>query len=523
MSGTTALRSVAQSLTRDQPVAPALSDNAVLALLVLFTLILHALAIRHYGFFRDELYYIACSNHLAWGYIDQPPMVAGIAWLSRHILGNSLLAIRVFPAVAGAASVLLVGLFARSLGGGRFAQFLAATAIVFAPACLAFSAFYSMNAFEPLFWLGCAWIALRIFQGASPRLWLAFGLLSGLGIENKHTMIVFGFALVCGIVFSGQSRQLKSPYFWLGGLLALLIFLPNLHWEIVHRFPQIEVVRNAQIYKNEQISVGRFLFEQALFIQPLTYLLCLAGLIWLFFSKEGKRYSFLGWTYLVVLAVFVLLHGKSYYVLPIYPILVAVGAVASERFAQRPALRTAIVALLLIGGLIALPLGLPILPVGLFLRYLRVVPYGRVKTERDATAALPQLYADMFGWDKLAKQVAAVYDSLPKDERPSCAIAAGNYGEAAAIDYYGPALGLPQAISGHNSYYDWGPHNYSGSCVILFGERSKELTQYFGDVRRVATISNPQGMPTEQDVPVFLCHKPVTPLTELWPHFRLII
>ncbi|HTV59840.1 MAG TPA: glycosyltransferase family 39 protein [Verrucomicrobiae bacterium] len=523
MSETTAPPSAAEPAPRAQPGTVVFSANAILAMLTALAIVLHALAIRNYGFFRDELYYMACGRHLAWGYVDQPPLVALIAWISHRVFGNSLAAIRVFPALAGAATVCLTGLFARELGGNRFSQFLAAMAVLFAPACLAFTGFFSMNAFEPLFWLGCAWIAVRIAGGASPRLWILFGAIAGVGVENKHTMIVFGFALVCGLMLAGQARLFKSPWFWLGGCVAFLIFLPNLHWEIVHGFPQIEVVRNAQKFKNEKVGAGLFLFDQALFVQPLTYLLCLTGIAWVFLEKEGKRFVFLAWTYFVILAVFIALDGKSYYVVPADPILIALGAVAFGRIVSKPAFRGALVALILAGGLIALPLGLPILPVPLFLRYLRVVPYGTVKTERDATVALPQLYADMFGWENIADRIAEVYNALPANERPGCAIAAGNYGEAGAIDYYGPALGLPPAISGHNSYYDWGPRNYSGDCVILFGERSTELTQYFREVERVGTVSNPHSMPSERNVPIYLCHKPIAPLAELWPHFRMII
>lgn len=523
MIDSTALPSAAESVRDSKSIAAALKDNAALVFATILALLFHALAIRNYGFFRDELYYIACSHHLAWGYIDQPPLVALIAWVSRHLFGNSLVAIRVFPALAGAASVFLTGLFAREIGGARFAQFLAACAILFAPICLAFTSFYSMNAFEPLFWLVCAWIVVRILQGGSPRLWLLFGLIAGIGIENKHTMIVFGFAIACGLILSGNLAVFKSSWFWLGGLVAFLAFLPNLHWEVVHGFPQIEVVRNAQLYKNEKIGPSGFLFDQSLFVQPLTFLLCVAGVLWMFLTREGKRYSFLAWSYLIVLVIFIVLDGKSYYVVPIYPIIIAAGAVAFEQIVKRPALRTAYVALIIIGGLIALPLGLPILPVNLFLEYLHIVPYGTVKTERDATVALPQLYADMFGWENLAKQVAIVYDSLPKDEHAGCAIAAGNYGEAGAIDYYGPALGLPPAISGHNSYYDWGPRNYSGACVILVGERSKYLSQFFGEVHLAATVTNSYVMPSERNVPIYICHNPVEPLAQLWPHFRMII
>jgi len=250
--------------------------------------------------------------------------------------------------------------------------------------------------------------------------------------------------------------------------------------------------------------------------------------VWCFFAPDGKRFRLLGWSWLIVLAVFVILRGKSYYVVPVYPLLMAAGGVAIESFAaarSRRWLQTALPALLAFGGLAALPFGVPVLSLDAFLRYSRALPLTKLaQTERDSAAAdLPQLYADMFGWDNIATTIAGVYRSLPPEERAGCAIAAGNYGEAGAIDYYGPALGLPKAISGHNSYFDWGPRGYSGSCVILFGERATELTALFGDVQRVATITTPHAMPSEREVPVYLCRNPRAPLAVLWPRFRMII
>jgi 4-amino-4-deoxy-L-arabinose transferase-like glycosyltransferase len=313
-------------LTQDGPLIPELWREASLGAPVLLglaavKLLIQFAGINHYGFFRDELYYMACGEHLAWGYVDQPPLIACVAWAARHLFGNSLLAVRLFPALAGAAVVWLTGLMARELGGGKLAQFLAATAILFAPANLAFDSFLSMNAFEPLFWLLCAWLVVLIIKGASPKLWLVFGVVAGIGLENKHSMLVFGFALTAGLILSGQVRLFRSKWIWVAALVAFVLFLPNLIWEAHHGWPQIEVVRNAQRFKNVEISPFRFVVEQILFLHPLELPVWLGGLAWYFGAREGKRFRFLGWTYLIVLGIFIFMNGKSYYPLPIYPLL----------------------------------------------------------------------------------------------------------------------------------------------------------------------------------------------------------
>ncbi len=503
------------------------SATALLLGLAIAKLLLQFAGINHYGFFRDELYYMACGEHLAWGYVDQPPLIALIAWFARHVFGHSIFGLRLLPAIAGAAVVFLTGVFSGELGGGRFAQLLSATAILLAPAYLAFDSFFSMNAFEPLFWLVCALMAVRIVNGASSKWWIAFGAVAGIGLENKHTMLVFSFALVAGLLLAGEWRIFHSKWIWIGGLIALAIFLPNLVWEARHGWPQIEVVRNAQQFKNVQVGVLEFLFEQVLFLHPLSIPVWLGGLTWLLSSKEGKRFRFLGFAYLIVLGIFIALGGKTYYVLPIYPVLMAAGGVALERFAQSglvaKRMAFAYPVLLILGGLVTVPFGVPLLPVDTFLRFSQALPYASVKTERDATVPLPQLYADMFGWENMATTVSSVYHNLPAGDQADCAILGGNYGEAGAIDYYGPKLGLPKAISGHNSYFYWGPRNYSGGCVILFGEGSGEFKKLFGDVQQVATITNSYAMPGEQNVPVYVCRKPSAPLAELWPRFKMII
>lgn len=504
---------------------PVVSTTAIVASFVAVKLAIQFAGIRNYGFFRDELYYLACGQHLAWGYIDQPPLIAAVAWLARHLFGDSIAGVRLFPVLAGAAIVAFTALLARELDGGPFAQSLAALTVVFAPAYLAFDGFLSMNAFEPLFWLLCAWLVVRIAKGQSPKLWLAFGVVAGIGLENKHTMLAFGFAVVVGLILTGKTHLLMSRWAWLAAGIALLIFAPNLIWEARHGWPQIEVVRNAREFKNVAVSPWRFIGEQILFLDPLAFPVWLGGLIWLLVTPGGKRFRFLAFAYFVVMAVVMAFGEKTYYPLPAYPMIIAAGGVAFERIGGPGGrlFRKVVPSLVVAGGLAGLPLAVPVLPLQMLLSYSQALPFTQVKTERDSTAQLSQLYGDMLPWQNISARVAAVYHALPAAERSNCAILGGNYGEAGAIDYYGPSLGLPRAISGHNSYFDWGPRNYTGACVIIFGERAAQYTQYFGDVHLVDTIFNSDAMPAEQAVQVFVCRKPIAPLSEIWPHFRMII
>ncbi len=345
----------------------ALTATAILAGLAAIKLIAQFAGVARYGFFRDELYYMACGQHLAWGYVDQPPLIALVAWFERHAFGNSLVSIRLLPVLTGAVVVFLTGILARELGAKRYGQFLAASAILWAPAYFAFDSFLSMNAFEPFFWLLGAWIVVRIVKGASPKWWLAFGAVAGIGLENKHTMLVFGFALIAGLSLAGQWRLLLSKWVLIGGAIALVLFFPNLLWEARHGWPQIEVVRNAQLYKNIPISPLRFLSDQILFLSPIALPVWAGGLAWLLFAPKGKPFRFLGVAYVIVLAVFIVLDGKSYYLLPAYPILMAAGGVAIEDLVEVKRwrwLRTTLPTLLVIAGLVALPFGVPVLPVG---------------------------------------------------------------------------------------------------------------------------------------------------------------
>ena len=255
------------------------------AVIAAIKLLLHLYAGRHYGYFVDELYYLACSRHLDWGYVDQPPLIAVITWVARFLLGQSLPAIRFFPAVAGAAEVALTALIARELGGGRFAQVLSATSVLVAPGILGGDSLLTMNAFEPLFWMGCAYLVVRIIKTGNQRLWVCFGVIAGVGVENKYSMAMFAAGLVLGLLLASEWRLLANHWVWIGGAIALLIFVPNLLWNIQHHFPFLELQANIRRSgRNVPLGSVKFLVEEILTLHPLTLPIWLGGLWFFFFT-----------------------------------------------------------------------------------------------------------------------------------------------------------------------------------------------------------------------------------------------
>ena len=499
------------------------SDATLVASLAAAVCFLHFLVNGRYGYFRDELYYAACGEHLAWGYVDHAPLVALVARFSRWLLGDSLFALRFFPALASAAKVLLTGWMVRELGGRRFALILATTTAFMAPIYLTFDNFLSMNAFEPVFWMLCAALTMRIVHRGDARLWLLFGLVAGLGLLNKHSMLFFGFGLFLGLLLTPGRRFFRERWIWLGGLLAFAIFLPNLLWEARYGWPTVEFLRGAVETKNALVTPFQFILQQTFLIHPLAAPICLAGLYFFLRARDAKPYRFLGWTYLFVLAQLLILKGKIYYLAPIYPMLFAAGAVGIEtRFRERhwSWMKPVILVPLVVGGIVAAPLALPLLPVEAMAAYSRFWNVGEVKVEKGELGKLPQLWADMFGWENQVATIARVYRSLPPEEQARCALLAGNYGEAGAIDYLGRAYGLPKAISGINNYYLWGPRNYTGEVVISVGIPLEQLQELFGQVEQAALIVHEYAVPEESNLPVYVCRKPKRPLPQAWPKLK---
>ena len=500
-----------------------LGSGVAVFVLALIKVAVHLYTGRRYGFFVDELYYLDCARHLAWGYVDQPPLVAALAWFERTFLGDSLLAVRSPTILAGAAEVVLTGLIARELGGGRFAQFLSALCVLVAPGILSIDHFFSMNSFEPLFWMGCAWLLIRIVRTGRAHLWLWFGLVAGLGLENKYSMGLFAFALLAGLLLSGQYRLFASRWFWIGGVIALLIFLPNLLWNVVHHFPFLELQQNIKRSgRDVALSPLGFLQQEQLAMLPLSLPIWLGGIAYFFFSPSGRAYRFLGWAWIITAAVIIVLSPRIYYLFPAFPVAFAGGAVLWEQLLRRRSfviLKAVWVTAMILMAAALSPIVIPVLSPEDFIQYSKVTHQQQPRIENNKLGPLPQLFADQFGWPEMAATVASVYHSLPADVQPRTAIFAQSYGQAGAIDFFGPRLGLPPAISGHQSLYLWGPRDYTGESMIVLGDRREHLEKIFTSVRWMAKINHPYAMPYN-NVDIYYCQGLKQPLAQFWPQVK---
>jgi hypothetical protein len=502
------------------------------ALIALVYFALHMATATRYGYFRDVLYYLACSEHLDWGYVDQPPLIALLAWIARHTFGTSLRGLLFWPAIAGCARILLTAAFARELGGRRFGTALAAMLAATPGVWYVIDHQFAMNALEPLFWTGIAFVILRMIKTDNPKLWLTFGAIAGLGLENKYSIVAFAFALLAGLLLTAQRKLLFSPWLFAGGGVALLIFLPNLLWNVQHHWPFLELMHNIRASGRDVVlSPLAFVGQQILIMTPPSLPFWLGGLLFYLLSREAKPYRALGWAFLITITFFLLAHGKNYYSAPAYPIVLAAGGtvlerlLASARFDAHPRLRTTLQVgaflWLTVGILPLMPVTLPVLPIDTYLRYQQHLPFEVPRSEHGHMgAALPQHYADEFGWPEMVAATARVYRSLPEAERTKAAIYANNYGEAGAIDFFGAQYGLPKAICPHQSYYLWGPRDYSGQIMILVGSaNADDAKPFFDSVEPVAALDNPYAIPHENR-PILLCRGLKTNLRDLWPQLK---
>ena len=488
----------------------------LLKLVLQFVLTLWTLHLG-YGYFRDEFYYIACGRHLAWGYVDHGPIVALQARLSEWLFGDSVFAIRILSAAAGAVTVFLTGILTWAMGGERPAQALAMFSVIVCPQFIGVDGFLSMNSFEPVFWMACVLALLLLLRGGSERLWWSiFGVAAGVGLLNKPSMAFFLLAVGAGLLFTSKRRVLFSRWALFGISLLILIALPNLLWQLQNQWPTLEFLRNgAREHKNIVLGPLRFFLAQFAIMQPLNSLIWIPGIVSLLRARSIRDGRWLGIAYLLFYALMFLLHAKDYYLAPIYPALFAAGGVAWERrFAsstrvmrQRIAAFPLFESLLLTTSLILLPMSSPVLRPAAWVRYTTALHLHGDRMETFATGPLPQFYADRFGWRHEVVIVAHAYQELsPQDQQRVC-IFASNYGEAGAIDLLGRRWGLhlPPAISGQNNYWLWGIHGCDPNLVIaVIADSPTEVLRKYRSVTIVGVMNTPYAMPFERQRNIYL-------------------
>jgi len=467
-------------------------------------LALHLATNAQYDFHRDSLYYMDSARHPAWGYVDYPPVTPMIARFSLWVFGVSVWGLRFWPSLAGALMVVLTALIARELGGGRPARLLAAVGAATSLVLLGANWLFQTVTFDQVVWLCAFWVAARIVRTNGVRLWLGLGLVLGIGLETKYTVIGLIAGLAVGTFLTPLRRQLATPWPWLGAGLCLLLFLPNLLWQAGNDWPSIQYTFNHKSAQSLDFSPLTFLTQQLALIGPLAIPLWLLGLYWLLATPATRA---LGIAALVPLVVFLFV-GKSYYVGPLHPILIAAGSCALEQrtLSRRRWLRPAAAAALVLQAVVLLPLTLPVLPEAAMARS----PLASIRTDFAATV----------GWHDYVAQVSEVYAALPPAEKGSAVILTNNYGEAGAVNTYGRALGLPTAVSGELSYYYWRPASLSGP-VIAVNLDPALLASLFQTCTQMGTITNSYGLHNEEyGAPIFVCRSPRLPLDQLWPRLK---
>ena len=483
-----------------------LAVATVLAIAAAFCALELAVAAR-YGIHRDELYFLACARHLAWGYVDQPPFVPAVARLSVDLFGTSAVALRILPMLSGGATVVLAAVMARDLGGSRRAQVVAALAAATSAQVLAADHLLSTASFDLFFWAAISTLFVRLLRTDDRRLWVAIGAVAGVGLMNKYNVAFLLLGMGLGVLLSGRGRILASRWLVLGAVAALVIFLPNLIWNAQHHWAALTMLRDLK-RENSTLSASiQFIPSQFLVVGPFLVAVWVGGVRRLLRHAWARPVAI---AYLVLLVLDTVTGAKSYYLGGIYFVLFAGGGIwADERLLRRGTGMRTLATWIVVGGVVALPLSLPVLPV-------TTLPSGdwESKINKDLSATV--------GWPRVVSQIAGVVATLPAPERAHVVVFTGDYGAAGAVDLYGRRFGLPRAISGHNTYWIWGPRGATdGATTIAVNLDRDYLLTIFSSVTPAGTVDTGHGVWTEErGDPIFVCRGQRVSWAAAWPAAR---
>ena len=487
-----------------------LADTNILWLLGFALFLLHMFTNHQYGFHQDELVVLDNATHLDWGFVEYPPLTPFLARVELELFGLSLVSARTFAALAHSLVLILTGFMAHELGGGRRTQIVAAVAAAIAPIALIQGSLIQYVTFDFLWSVLIAYLVIRLLRSGDPRWWLPIGAVIGLGMMTKYTMVMFVAGLVGGILLTDARRYLRSPWLWGGVAFSLLIFLPNLIWQVQHNFISLEFLSSIHA---RDVEIGRadgYLIEQFLFCANIVAIpLWIAGLYYYFFSEDGKRFRLIGWMYVIPFLIYLITRGRSYYLAPAYPMLIAAGAVIWERWLESPApnrvhsiFRPTWTALV-IGGLVSGALALPIAPIN--------SPLWNITSEVHDT------FTEQIGWHEMIATVASIHADLPEEEKARAGILTAENDEAAALNLFGAEYGLPRAISGSDTFWLRGYGDPPPETLIVVGFSQEDVASVPAQCQVAGTITNPYGVDNDLRHPpdIFVCRD----LRISWPEF----
>jgi 4-amino-4-deoxy-L-arabinose transferase-like glycosyltransferase len=475
-----------------------------------------------YGVFIDEFYYAACARRLDWGYVDHPPLAPAVLRVALELFGDSRLALRLPPALAGGALIYLTGWMARRLGAGPRGRALACAAVLLPPGYHILLGFFSVNAFELVLWATACALVLELGRDPRPWRWIALGGLLGLGLENKHTMVLLGATLAAGFLLTPMRRELAKPWPWLAAGLALLFLAPNLLWQVRHGWPSLEFYANADRDKNVPTPPGVVALMQVLFLNPLLAPLWLVGLWALCFRREFAWARPLGLAAALLLALLLAAQkSRPDRIAGIYPLLFAAGAVVVEPWLATRVRQVAVGLVLALGFVLFAPLGLPLLPPERAARYAERLGAGRpIEAGESKASSLPQWFADRLGWEELARDVAAVVAELPAAERAATAVFAQDYGTAGSLEWFGAARGTTGVHAAHNNYFLWGPPSAPITTAVVVGDEEEDLRELFTSVELARVTRVEWVMPYRRELAIWVCRDPSVDLVERWEGWK---
>lgn len=483
--------------------------------LVAVKLIIHFLTNTIYELHRDGMFYFAMGNHLEFGYVSTPPMIGFLAFLTRIFFGYSEFGIKLLPALTGAASIVLIALFIKELGGKNLALLIAGAGFISAGAFLRSNSLFQPVSFNQFFWLLFALLVLRMVNTSQPKLWIWIGVVLGLAFLNKYSIVFFAAAMFIALLISRHRKILFSKYFLYGTIVGFIIIFPNLLWQHFHHWPIVSHMTELQRYQLSNNSLAGFFSDQLLNCLS-SAIIWIAGLVMILFLPQERKFRFIAYAYLLVLIIIVAGRGKSYYTLGAYTMLYAAGGYTMEKYFRKKwvFINYFVIILSIIGSYFALPLELPYASFETVKKFCDpetgMVPQ---RWEDGKIHPIPQDYADMTGWKELTAIVANAYNHLGEYQKERCTIYAENYGQAGAVAFYGHRYGLPEPVSFHDSYLLWAPDSISDGPLIYINDEVGDIDELFNDYTEIGRVNNEYFR--ENGIMVLLCTNP----KEGWKEF----